>query len=305
MSPVIDRRQAGSRSSRRAQIETEAAVHDTNGGVDVESNKGVAARGAVAHLRDVGRLGPAVTRVTVEVLGPVQVTGSASSLEHSPKLTELVVYLSLHAGGATPDALSAALWPDRRVPMTTFSNRLSEARMALGVASDGNAHLRKRNGRYLLSPEVTTDWERFDSLQARQGDVSAWRHALSLVRGRPFDGLREAQWTVLEGVVPAMEAAVVELACRVGRVLLEAGDGSGADASARRAILACPWDERLYRLLMRAADVSGNRSGIEAALRQLARVFDGEESDPLAVVHSTTANLYRELTSARRIPRAM
>jgi DNA-binding SARP family transcriptional activator len=237
------------------------------------------------------------TTIEVGVLGPVRFRGAPAGFERRPKLTELVVYLAMHPDGATTDAWATALWPDRRMPLSTVSNRLSETRLALGVAGDGFAHLRKRGGRYHLGPEVTTDWAHFARLAASD-DPAAWREALSLLRGRPFEGLREAQWTLLEGVVPAIESAIVEVACRVAEHLLSSRDPEGAEWAARRAMLACPWDERLYRLVMRAADAAGNRAGVDAALRQLACVLElGDEA--LAGVHPETASLYRSLTMRR------
>ncbi len=55
-----------------------------------------------------------------------------------------------------------------------------------------------------------------------------------------------------------------------------------------------PWDERLYRLLMRAADVTGSRGAVEAALRSLAQALEWQ-GDPLRAVHPETAALYRQL----------
>jgi DNA-binding SARP family transcriptional activator len=237
-------------------------------------------------------------RLQVNVLGAVKVLGGASSFDRRPKLTELVVYLAMHPEGATTDAWATALWPDRRMPVSTLSNRLSEARLALGIASDGYAHVRKKGNRYSLGPDLVTDWERFRALAAAE-DPASWRKALDLIRGRPFEGLRETQWTLIEGVIPAMESTVVELACRLAEVLLANGAPEGAEGAARRALLVCPWDERLYRVLMRGADALGNRAGVDAALRHLGRVLENK-GDPLNSVHPDTAALYRELTSRRR-----
>jgi DNA-binding SARP family transcriptional activator len=241
---------------------------------------------------------PPLTRLQVNVLGAVKVLGGASSFDRRPKLTELVVYLAMHPEGATTDAWATALWPDRRMPVSTLSNRLSEARLALGIASDGYAHVRKIGNRYSLGPDLVTDWEQFRSL-ADSANPAAWRQALELVRGRPFEGLRETQWTLIEGVIPAMESTVVELACRLAEVLLANGGAEGAEWAARRAMLVCPWDERLYRVLMRGADALGNRAGVDAALRHLGRVLENK-GDPLNSVHPDTASLYRQLTARRR-----
>ncbi len=238
-------------------------------------------------------------KVAVNVLGPVQILGAPSPFERRPKLTELIVYLALHPEGSMTDAWSTALWPDRRMPLSTLSNRLSEARLALGMAEDGAYHIRKQGHRHLLGPGVTTDWERF-SLLARPGRSAAdWHDALELVRGRPFDGLREASWTLLEGIVPTIESAIVDVACRLAEHALAAEDAEEAEWAARRAMLVCPWDERLYRIVMRSADAAGNRAGVDAALRQLARVLEGS-GDPLDVVHPETATLYRFLTGRHR-----
>jgi DNA-binding SARP family transcriptional activator len=232
------------------------------------------------------------------VLGAVKVLGTATSFDRRPKLTELVVFLAMHPDGATTDAWATALWPNRRMPVSTLSNRLSEARLALGIASDGYAHVRKNGNRYSLGPDLLTDWEQFRSL-AGTADPAAWRQALQLVRGRPFEGLRETQWTLIEGVIPSMESTVVELACRSAEALLAHGDPEGAEWAARRAMLVCPWDERLTRVLMRGEDAKGNRAGVDAALRHLGRVLE-YKGDPLNAVHRDTAALYRQLMAPRR-----
>ncbi|HEV2361972.1 MAG TPA: bacterial transcriptional activator domain-containing protein, partial [Acidimicrobiales bacterium] len=235
--------------------------------------------------------------LVVNVLGPVEVQGTATPLDRRPKLTELVVYLALHPRGATSDAWATALWPDRRMPVSTLSNRLSEARAALGTASDGYAHLRKQGSRYVLGPDATTDWDRFNDF-AGSSDPADWRRGLELVRGRPFEGLREAQWTLLEGAVPTIEATVVELACRAAGRWLSEADVRSAQWAARKAMLVCPWDERLTRILMRCADAMGNRAGVEAALRHLGSILECPH-EPLRVVHPETAGLYRELVAKR------
>jgi hypothetical protein len=49
---------------------------------------------------------------------------------------------------------------------------------------------------------------------------------------------------------------------------------------------------------MVAADAAGNRAGVEAALREMAQVFE-IAGDPLCGVHPETADLYRRLTRER------
>ncbi|MGO8876863.1 MAG: BTAD domain-containing putative transcriptional regulator [Acidimicrobiales bacterium] len=235
--------------------------------------------------------------VGVFVLGRVQVAGSAESFEGRPLLQELVTYLAFHPEGATGEACATALWPERRVPPQTLSNRLHEARRALGPTPEGRPRLLRSGGRHVLAPDVTTDWSRFVALTGRGTGPASWRQALMLVRGRPFGGLAKGDWTVLEGFSAAIEGGIVEVASRLAEHLLDAGDLLGAEWSVRRGLMVAPWDERLYRLLMLAADAAGNRGGVESALRSLAQVLDCS-GDPIECVHPETAALYRKLTES-------
>jgi hypothetical protein len=184
------------------------------------------------------------------------------------------------------------------VPQSTLANRLSETRKCLGPAEDGSSRVRKRGDRYLLAADVTSDWDRFCQLSSSGATPAEWRSALALVRGRPFEGLRHGDWTVLDGFTAKIEAAVVDVACRLAAHLVQAGDADGANWAARRGMVVSQWDERLWRLVMLAADAAGNRGGVEAALREMARVFE-IEGDALCGVHPETAELYRRLTRER------
>jgi DNA-binding SARP family transcriptional activator len=232
--------------------------------------------------------------IEVAVLGPVEVRGATLPLERHPRLTELVVYLAMHPEGATTPAWETALWPERRMPPQTIANRLSEARRALGFSPDGRPRLRKSGERHLIA-DVGTDWERFKTLACREADPAAWRHALGLLRGRPFLDLHQGQWTVLEGFAAEIEHAVVECALRLGGLCLDAGRPDDAIWAAQRALRATPWDERLHRLLMEAADAAGDRAGVEATLRHLALILE-IDGDPLRGVHPETAALYARLS---------
>lgn len=239
--------------------------------------------------------------VMVRVLGPVDVVGDCASLDRRPRVTELVVYMALHRDGCSGEAIVSAVWADRRVPAQTVANRLSEARQALGETKLGHPRLRRVSGRHVLSPEVSTDWAEFERLTSTGSNAKDWAQALGLVRGRPFEGLAESGWATLDGYLPSMEARIVDVACRLASHSLETRDTSEAEWAIRRGLLAVPWDERLYRLLMKVHHASGNRGGIDAALRSLARVFDWK-GDPLEVVHRETADLYRQLVADRHRP---
>ena len=234
------------------------------------------------------------SEVGLAVLGPVGLIGLDYPLERHPKLTELVVYLALHRGGATSKSWTAALWPDRRIPGQTVANRLSEARRILGFATDGRPRLRRHGDRHHLV-EFGSDWQEFQQL-ASSDDPVHWKEALSLVRGRPFEDLAQGQWVVFEGYLAEAERTISGLGIRLANWALDAGDTELCTWAAHQAIRANPFDERLHRLVMLAADAAGNRAGVEETFRQLAVVLE-IEGDPLVGVHPETARLYARLTA--------
>ncbi len=234
--------------------------------------------------------------IEVRVLGPVEIAGSTRPFSRA-WARELVVYLAMHPNGAANDLWSTALWPDRLLASSSLHSTASVARRTLGVDPDGSDHLPRAHGRLQLGPYVTTDWVRFDDL-AERDDPSNWRAALDLVRGRPFDGLKATDWLVLEGIGPAVEARVVDTATDYAEWCLDTGNPSGAEWAARRGLLASPYDERLYRVLLRAADAAGNPAGVEAAMAELVRLV-ADDVEPFDAVHPETLDLYRSLSRRR------
>ncbi|MHB1986926.1 MAG: AfsR/SARP family transcriptional regulator [Acidimicrobiales bacterium] len=238
--------------------------------------------------------------VTIRILGPVEVVGTTTSLDRRPRVTELVVYLGLHPDGCSGEAISNAVWPDRRVPSQTVANRLSEARQALGDTHCGSPRLRRVSGRHVLSPDVRTDWDEFERLTGQASQPADWARALGLIRGRPFEGISECGWALLEGYLARIEGRVVDVSCRLASRQLDEGDATSAEQALRKGLLASPWDERLYRMLMVVNHACGNRGGVEAALRSLAHVLEWH-GDPIDGVHPETAQLYRQLVAERDV----
>ncbi len=241
------------------------------------------------------------SEVEVLVLGPVEIRGASREFTRA-WAKELVVYLAMHPRGASSEAWATALWPDRLMAPSSLHSTASVARRALGRSRDGIDHLPRSHGRLALGPTVGTDWDRFVSL-ADSGRPARWRSALELVRGRPFEGLRSSDWPILEGIGPAIESSVVDLSGRLAGACLNAGDARGAEWSARKGLLVSPYDERLYRMLLRAADLGGNPAGVEAVMAELVRLV-AEGVEPLESVHPSTLQLYRSLTRKKTIPPA-
>lgn len=238
-------------------------------------------------------------QVEISVLGPIEVLGAARPFTRAWAL-DLVVYLAVHPRGSTVEAWSTALWPDRVMAPPTLHSTASAARRCLGRDAEGLDHLPHGRGRLRLRSSVGTDWRRFSALAARD-HPAGWEGALSLVRGRPFDGLRNPDWVVLEGLAAEVEDDVARVALALAEWRLARGDGPGAAWAARRGLLACPYDERLYRQLMRAADCEGNPAGVRAALAELlASAGDGSGwlagTPAMSLVHPETAALYQALS---------
>lgn len=245
----------------------------------------------------------------MRVLGPVDVVGAVRPFRRAWTL-ELVVYLALHPAGTSHETWSTALWPDRLPAPPTLHSTVSAARRALGRGRSGIDHLPHGHGRIRLAETVTSDWCRFRRLAA-SGRPAERRDALALVRGRPFEGLRSPDWTVLEGFSAEIEDAVGRLAAELAEEELDRHRPRVATATARRGLRASPYDERLYRALMRAADQEGHPGGVLSVLSELAAVLGAEPGGlPVPVeggvwghlvraVHPATAELARSLLGCR------
>ena len=239
------------------------------------------------------------------VLGPVEVRGASRPFCRAAA-KELVVYLALHRAGARNDVWAAALWTDRCVAASTIHSTASVARRSLGRSRSGADHLPHAGRRLRLADSVGTDVERF-ALAAADPDPERWKDALGLVRGRLFDGLRLSDWAVLDGTQAHVEGMVAATALKGAEHFLRRGDGEEAEWMIRRALQISPYDERLYRALLRSAEIMGNRVGLRAAMAELLCVagegrFSGSEPSENAVpwyarssIHPKTVALFREL----------
>jgi DNA-binding SARP family transcriptional activator len=241
-------------------------------------------------------------KVEVAVLGQVSVSGLPVAFSRAAA-RELVVYLAFHREGVRHCEWSLALWPDRSVSLATVHSTASDARRALGRTPDGA--LRLPCGSPLrLHPSVVTDVDRFGDL-ARAGTPEAGLEAATLLRGPPFGGLRRADWAILDGTQAEVETLVVHTVLQAAASLRRDGRAAEAEWIVRRGLLVSPYDERLYRALLRTLAAQGNRIGLRAAMAQLLVVareapgtlwpWDAGGTDAL---HPETTELYRELLCA-------
>jgi DNA-binding SARP family transcriptional activator len=242
--------------------------------------------------------------VRIGVLGPVAVSGAARPFRRSAAL-ELVAYLSLHRQGVASTEWPVAIWPDRAVSAATVHSTVSDARRALGRAVDGTWHLPHQGGHLRLSETVSCDVDRFAALEST-GDPDSVIEAMRLVRGRLFGRLRRADWAVLDGTEAAVEGLVVGAALWAADRFMQAERADDATWVVRRALVVSPYDERLYRALLRATALQGNRLALHATMTQLltlagdvaaSRTGRGRNGNnpSLTCVHPQTAALYRDL----------
>jgi DNA-binding SARP family transcriptional activator len=205
--------------------------------------------------------------VEIAILGPVEIRGAAGPFCRS-SAKELVVYLAFHRQGVRNDIWATALWTDRCMAPATLHSTASVARRALGAATNGADHLPRTGRRLRLADSVGTDVERF-ARAAADSDPARWKEALSLVRGRPFEGLSLSDWAVMDGTLAQVESMVVDTALRGAAHHLDRGCGEQAEWMIRRALQVSPYDERLYRALLRATETMGNRLGLRAAMAEI------------------------------------
>ncbi len=93
-----------------------------------------------------------------------------------------------------------------------------------------------------------------------------------MVRGPLFAGLRRVDWAVFDGTQSDVEALVVRTALRGADAFVGRGQGAEAEWMVRQALIVSPYDERLYRALLRATAAQGNRVGL--------RIDDGPATHP-------------------------
>ena len=254
----------------------------------------------------------------VGVLGPIEVWGAAKPFSRA-KALELVVYLLLHPRSAIDaERLMDALWPGwelkdypagkRRPTHSTLNTTTTVARDCLGLGPSGSRRLPHLQGngtrRYHLE-DVPLDWQLLRDAVARaraiiDADRSEakleLREGLTLVRGRPFEDVRDDprsyQWANAIGAVAAIEREVCEAAHWLATLCLDDHDPEGARWAAGQGKLAVPGHRALVRDEMIAAALERNPAGVEGAMRELAELL--EDDDPVDSLDAHTVAVYKE-----------
>lgn len=239
----------------------------------------------------------------VRVLGCVDLVAPAgpepSDKDRSQAL-ELIAYLAL-TPGATNDQLSAALWPGREPKNATRNSAVSRARRWLGADHEGEPYLpiattSETFGTYSLDG-VSTDWENFLAIvgaDAATASTASLLHALDLVRGKPFDGVRVGKYTWADPFIREMTASIVDVAHEVARRSLLAGDIRGAKWACAVGLAVTGDDERLWRSAMKAEWLGGDQRALWDLVRRCHDYF----ADLGVSLESETETLVDQLRTA-------
>lgn len=227
--------------------------------------------------------------IEIALLGPLEVRGALRDARR-PKTLELLVWLAMHPEGGDTDAVVSALWPNSRPGVDAIAQRVWDVRSMLGTDPAGSPHLPKHRGLLQLGPYVRNDWDVFRRF-ASDATPEGWAKAMELVRGEPFAGT-DYRWAA--GLSATMVSSIVDVGMRLGEWAIQARDPSLATWAAERTIAACRYDERPYRLLMLAADLTGSRKGVDAAMDRLSAALE-LDVEPFDYVHPETVELYGRL----------
>ena len=215
----------------------------------------------------------------VTVLGPVGVR-ALGDIEAGlvPLATEIVVYLAAHPGGAYPNALAQAVWP-QGVADEVRDGVLAEVARWLGTDGIGRPHLAAdASGRLRLGSGVTVDWHVFLTLVAQAAGAAGGKNgpareeaklaqALSLVTGQFLAGIGSVgyAWIVTDGLEYEVAARVADAAHRLSELRLAGGDPRGAMDAVRTGLRIASDDELLWRDLLTAAHATGQENLVYAA----------------------------------------
>jgi len=211
------------------------------------------------------------------------------------RVVELLVYLAAHDGSATRGQWLTDVSPDKAMSDGYVRNLVLLTRRSLDAVTGVTDLLTydRTTQRLTLAKRVRTDWTTFRYLAANE-EPERLRTALSLVRGMPF-GSNPEPWTSAVGISYVIADYITDAAVSLGEQALSVGEPQLATWTARQGHLANRYDQRLWRILLRASDDKPARQRIWQELHALLAV-DGNLSVDLDPV---TADLYRALSEAR------
>lgn len=196
----------------------------------------------------------------------------------APRQREILIYLALHPNGCRRETLTADLWPDAPIdrPHNAFHATLSQMRTALRKATDGAVGEITTNidGHFGINSDlVTVDlWQLENALsRARHAlteddRLAALHEVANLYTGRLADGFAAA-WVEAprEEIHRAALGAISQLVRAVGK-----SDPAKMLPLLEHARELDPYNENIYRDLMRVHAMLGQHDSIQRTLTLLA-----------------------------------
>ncbi len=224
------------------------------------------------------------------------------------RAVELVAYLALHHPDAvTSDRLRTRVLgsSDADAASKTLFNTAHAARRAMGSDPQGEPLFpaATRVGLYQVSECVSIDVNRAAALadEGKRTDdpelaMAYLRAALELVESEPLaHALAGYAWWEAEGHGGQIATVLVEAACTLARLAIEAGHYELARRGLERARLVEPYSEALSRSAMEVAAAEGDAERLRLEWRDCQRRIDA--LDPGSSPSHRTESLYGELSS--------
>ena len=238
----------------------------------------------------------------VQILGPVQIVGAQGPAPKTPatsktnqsvvqRATELIAFLALNPR-ATAVQVHGALWPGKDphggAAQQTRNSHTSRARSWLGVSPAGEQYLPRVGAEgYRLREEVRTDWQLWLDLVGEDpasAPTANLTQALRLVKGQPFEGVKEKFYGWAEPIRYEIIAAVGDAAHELATRSLRAGDCANARLAAAVGRMVDPVNEIFWRDALKAEHQAGDPTGVERLVKQLESHLDsfedGYEAEP-------------------------
>jgi DNA-binding SARP family transcriptional activator len=229
--------------------------------------------------------------ITLRLFGGFEIAVEGSSLDLGalkPRVRMLLRLLAVQSGQPLHrEAIQCLLWPDTEAEAAARNLHvaISSLRQALAPAAEAaGGPLLVREGdayRLALGPGTEVDLTAFEEESAAgrrarsAGDAAGagrrFRRALELYRGEllPEDGA--ADW-LLEPR-ERCRAAAVEAAQTLAELTLEAGDGAEAARVCAAGLRVDRYDDALWRLLVKARQLAGDRLAASRAMADYERVL--------------------------------
>jgi DNA-binding SARP family transcriptional activator len=287
-------------------IDTAAAIEEL---VDVgpDLDRAINAAPEIDLVNDINSLAPGTVDVRLLAVTP-RLEGLAEPLpaNRARRAIELIAYLALHQpDSVTSDRLRTRVLgsSDADAASKTLFNTATAARRAMGSNAAGDPLLPpgSRTGHYRVSEDVTVDVLRAAGMAdvgnaAEDPNVAMayLRAALDLVEGEPLaNTLSGYSWWEAEGHGARIAAVLVNAACNLAALSVEAGRYELAQWGLEQARLVDPYSEALSRAAMQVAAAGGDADRLRREWRDCQRRID--ELDPGANPSPRTERLYGEL----------